>query len=144
MSLNEVNPMTARKIGLNHRSVTGIVQSRNGMAAESREDTTAGRRVTIRDELAEARSRREIEPLAGPPADDRCEERHLAFAVDRRDDRQRLDAEPVERAATGRRLTGRGNATNARRISAVRRVNRQKHAEHGGGREAGAMHAVRL
>ena len=50
--------------------------------------------------------RREEEPLSARPAQERREERHLPARIERGDDRQRLDAEVLERPAAGRRLAG--------------------------------------
>jgi len=130
--------------GRGKRQFTGIVHGGQRMPAEPREDAAAGNRVAVRDKLADSRPGGQEEPFACAPADHRGEEGHLPLAVDRRDDRQRLDAEPIERPPVRRGLPGDGNTPDARGICAERSVDHQCDEERGGGRKAGSAHVVRL
>src|SRR5215831_15624033 len=95
------------------RELARVVERRHGMAAEPREHAAPGRRIAVRSELGDLRPRREKESLASASPEHGGKERDLPFAVDRRDDRQRLHAEAVKGPAAWRRLSGDGHAADA-------------------------------
>src|SRR5204862_7719496 len=124
------------------RELAGVVARRNRVPAESREHASAGHGITVSGDLDDPRSRREEESFAGAPADDRGEKRDLPPVVEGRDNRQRLDAEPVERTTARGRLAGDDDAANGRGLRAERSGGRQQRRQRDS--DAGSEHDVRL
>ena len=88
------------------RHVAALVQRGNRVAAKARKRAAARHGITFGYHADRALRRGEEECLAGGRAQDGREERHLSFRVRRRDDRQRLDAEVLERAAARSGIAG--------------------------------------